>query len=472
MAKITDDDSGTNAASAPIVKRPDAGAGAAPALPNTPPPSTDSAPIAPPGLTAPPSRPTPAPASTGADFPTKPVVSGQSNGNVGAMVNGVQTFNDATVPRSFIDRAAAAPSVSDVASTIPKPTLSGTFNGRTYSGAELDKLANSVNVVPAANFTRPGLGTLGMPVSADQGIQMAAMSIPRPVAPANQDAGIARPAAVQRPDGYDPTAAARDYQSNLADVINRDPRSISGTAAHNADADRIWNRALAGSSIRKQNAADAIYDKQISALTGMPQGIFDARNAAGNANARDQTQFADTQNTNATNLLRTGFETNARLTGAEARADALRYGADQRAGSTMYAADSRGNAARDVATTRANVPKIDSASTAAAGRIYQQVLQDGKSPEDAHAAVQGWLQARQGGAPSASSPQPQQSPSVPPPDVSAQDAQDQEEIDRRTPTSMDIYHLRTFVKSNPMLRGLFDARFGRGAADKVLGPQQ
>jgi len=376
------------------------------------------------------------------------------------MVNGVPTFSDATVPKSYIDRVGSSPNLSDAAATITRPTPSATFNGRTYSGAELDQLANT-NVVPSASFTNPGLGTVGMPVSPDDGVRVAATNIVRP-AQATQDVGGTWN--TQRPGSYDPTEAVGRYRSDLADIINNDPRSLLGTAAHNAEADRIWNRNTANSRAGR-SAADAIYEKQIGTLDALPQGVFDAQNMAGNANARNQTQFADTTATNATNLLRTGFETNARLTGAEARADALRYGADRRADSTIYAADSRGNAQRDVATTRANTPKIDSASTAAAGRIYQQALQDGKSPEDAHAAVQGWLQARQTGARSSE----QQQPSAP---VAPGNTNGQQQNGGNAPTAMDINHLRTFSKSNPMLRGLFDARFGRGASDRVLGPQQ
>lgn len=402
-----------------------------------------AAPPVPPTLNTPP-PPLP-PAFTGVQRPTAtmnadasqsarptPGPSTPASPPIGATVNGVPTFNDATVPKGFVDVTNSTLSSPVAASSIPRPTPSGTFNGRTYSGAELDNLARSVNTIPSENFTKPAIGTLGTPVSQDQGVQIAAMNIARPVA--SLDPSGARPVAS---GSYDPTAAGRDYQSDLASIFNKDPRSVLGTAAHNADADRIWNRNTGN------DRAGALYQQQVGELTGTARDIFNAANQAGNENARD-----------ATSVARANLETNARLGAADTRATATDFSAVQRADSTRYAADSRGNAARDVATTRANTPKVDSAGAAAAGRIYQQALQDGKSPADAAAAVQAWYQARiqsstpngQSGAPSAPAQQPGSNPAIPAEAIAK-------------------------LRANPHWYSFFDQKYGNGAAAQYLKQQ-
>ena len=265
------------------------------------------------------------------------------------------------------------------------------------------------------------------------------------------------------PQSYDPASAARDYQSDLASIINKDPRSVSGTAARNAEVDRIWNRNTARNNSDRR-AADATYLQQIGALSALPQGVFNAANLAGNENANNANKYGIAGLESLTSRNNAAMNYNSRLSAAEARAYALRYGADQRLTGTQYAADSRGDAMRDVATTNASRPRTNAAfehgSAMAYSNAYTQAKQQGASDSDAIAAAQNSRAAfeNRNSQPKNASAQPgATSPSASPAAST-----------KGGPTQFDIQ----FLKDNPAFRDKFETRFGKGSADKAIGNQQ
>jgi len=145
----------------------------------------------------------------------------------------VPTSNPAPLPPANLAPPVTRPVFNDV-STSMSTALAGApagaagggspravVNGRVISPDEITKLSNT-NVISSDAFRNPGIGTLGIPVSTDQGVQLASQGINRP---------SATPA-------FDPQAAIQDGQrrarSNLADILSEDPRSILGSAAYNA----------------------------------------------------------------------------------------------------------------------------------------------------------------------------------------------------------------------------------------------
>jgi len=405
---------------------------------------TSAAPPVPPTLNSP-----PPPLPPG--FTQRPTATTATSDIVRPDAQSSGTF-DATAPKGYVDVTGTAASTSDATPTIQRPTPPGTFNGRTYSGAELDNLAARVNTIPSENFTRPAVGTLGIPVSPDQGVRIAALSIPRPTAQASPGGDVPQPFAIERPGSYDPTGAARDYRTDIASILNKDPRSTLGTAAWNAYVDSIGNG--------RQGAVS--YQNKVGALLGAVKGTFDSQNQAGNANARDQTAWADNANTNTTNVSRSGLLANSRLGAADARADAMNYGADTRA-----------DAARYVADARANTPKIDAAADAAFSRAYQAALQNGATEDEARAAAGkvrlDLLRLRQQGVPGAQSPDDQQSPSSPaaPRGGQPSSALQQPQQPLLQPPAAAI----GFLRANPHFYDQFDAKYGKGAAAQYLRAQ-
>lgn len=113
------------------------------------------------------------------------------------------------------------------------------------------------------------------------------------------------------PGAYDPTSSSSDYASDLASIASRDPRSVLGRAAWNAHVDDVWNKSTG-------KRAPSLADPPASALA-----MFNARNQAGNENARDQTMFADQANKGLASLA--GIDTKGQygLDAAQIRADAI-----------------------------------------------------------------------------------------------------------------------------------------------------
>lgn len=282
---------------------------------------------------------------------------------------------------------------------------------KTVSNDQLQSLANT-NVVPSDAFRNPGMGTLGTPVSQNQGVMAAALN-----------RGIAY---------YDPSAAARDYQSDVASIINKDPRSLSGTAAWNAYADSVWDRNTGNGAQGRAN-----YLNGIGSLQGAAKGTFDAQNQAGNENTRDQTSYANE-----------GLRSIASLSGVDLRG---RYGEDvaqTKAGASNFAANQKADATRYAADVRANAPKVDGPTEAAYSRAYQSALKRGRNPDQAREEAGQFLQSlkqnrqsQYGGGGS--------SPSAP-----------------RIPQGAIDY-----LRSNPNLAEQFDAKYGNGAASQYLRNQ-
>lgn len=323
-----------------------------------------------------------------------------------------------------------------------------TVNGRVISPDEINRLANT-NVIPTASFTRPGIGTLGNDVTPAAGVNIAAMNTSRPTAFSE---GLPQPGYIERPGSYDPTEAARDYRTDLASILSKDPRSTLGTAAWNAYVDSKGNGAQ----------GQAKYRSSIAALIGSARGTFDSQNQAGNANARDQTAWADNANTNTANVSRSGLLANSRLGAADARADAMNYGADARADSARYVADAR-----------ANTLKVDSAADAAYSRAYMAAMQNGATTDEARAAAGkvrlDLLRLRQQGVPGAQSPDDQQSPSSPaaPRGGQPSSALQQPQQPSLQPPAAAI----GFLRANPHFYDQFDAKYGKGAAAQYLRTQ-
>jgi len=355
------------------------------------------------------------------------------------------------LPPGFTER----PTATNIASGIVRPVPSAgsaTVNGRAISPDEINRLANT-NVIPTASFTNPGIGTIGQPVSPDQGLRVAALNIQRPSAQTSPSDAIPRPFAIERPGTYDPSDAASRYRSDVADIINKDPRSVLGTAAHNAAADLAWDRNTGQDGLARTN-----YQNAVGTLLGGVQREFDARNQAGNSNARDQTQWADSVNTNEANVARSGVLADGRIGAAQTRADAMSYGADTRADATRYAADAR-----------ANAPKVDSAADAAYSRAYQAALQNGGTTDEARAAAgkvrSDLLRLRlQGNA--GAQQQDDYQPSAPPvqngsPQASAS-RQPQQQLLQPTVEAIQ------YLQSKPHLAEQFDAKYGKGVAAQYL----
>jgi len=182
-------------------------------------------------LTAPSNVPDiPRPVATNSGAPPQPAPSLPVSRPIGAAVAANSTAPvgaAATTPSPVVD-----PSTQDLDSAgVLKPVAASgtaTVNGVPVSSDTINRLANT-NVIPSASFRNPGIGTIGTPVSSEQGIQAAASNIPRPVNDAIQSA-------------YDQAlndqqTAARNAEANRNAILNRDPRSTMGTAASNASVD-------------------------------------------------------------------------------------------------------------------------------------------------------------------------------------------------------------------------------------------
>lgn len=174
---------------------------------------------------------------------------------------------------------------------------------RTVAGDRLQSLADT-NVASSEGYRNPGIGTLGTPVSQNQGV--AAAGFNRGIAYYDPSAGYSRAS----PGSYDPTSSASDYASDLASIASRDPRSVLGRAAWNASAEDTWRR---NTGQRPQGIAD---------LTSAAGAMFNARNRSGDENARDQTMFADQVNKGIASMA--GIDTKGQygLDAAQIRADA------------------------------------------------------------------------------------------------------------------------------------------------------
>lgn len=171
------------------------------------------------------------------------------------------SFGATTVPAST--SAPDAPPASTGVTPAPIPGAgSATVNGRAISPAEIDRLSTT-NVIPAASFTNPGIGTIGVPVSSSDGARLATNAITRPT------------------PSVDVASAIQDAQnrarSDTLDILNRDPRSALGGTAHNLEADLIWNTNVG----RGGRAAVGQYQNGMNALMSRATAPATAAEAVG-----------------------------------------------------------------------------------------------------------------------------------------------------------------------------------------------
>jgi len=100
-----------------------------------------------------------------------------------------------------------------------------------------------------------------------------------------QDQSLATRSIGSLPQGYDPSAAARNYQSDFASIVNKDPRSPLGIAARNAEVDRIWDRNTGPqqghAGVVNRQLADEKYQRTIGGLDSLPRDVFNAESQAG-----------------------------------------------------------------------------------------------------------------------------------------------------------------------------------------------
>lgn len=321
---------------------------------------------------------------------------------------------------SFAARAASAGGVK-------QPDGSYAFSnmkGQSGYNANLDSLGDNTNVADANNMAHPGLGVAtsnpsggSFTPSVEQGASIASL-------PQNYGA----------PASYDPAQSASDYASDLASIASKDPRSVLGRAAWNASvdaasaADTARRDAVNGNGGRRTIASPPA--DTTGALFGAAGNIFNDQNKSGIAGLE-----ALASNNNA----RLNYD--SRLAAADSRANALMYGWGRRADATENAATTRANATTTAATTRANTPKVDAADTHGYWAAYNNAIGMRKSPEEARAIADG-------GRPQSQAPKQNQAPS-----------------------QYDVQFLKENVKNNPALKARFDAHYGSGAADRVIGGQ-
>lgn len=220
---------------------PTVGATAAPAVSIAPPPSAPV--VADPRL----SPAANSAATTASAAPGASSVSGRPLG-YGQNINGVATFSDGSGT-----------------SGIP----------RTVSDTQIADLGKRVNTISDANFVNPGIGTNG--VTPELG------SVP-----------VTRPGSGSAAD-YDPLAdiqaAQNSARSNVASIINEDPRSALGRAARNA---RISLADIKGNRTSRYGTGLSPYQEAIGGLIqGANQESTDATQTA-LAHLRDQGETART----------------------------------------------------------------------------------------------------------------------------------------------------------------------------------
>jgi hypothetical protein len=285
-----------------------------------------------------------------------------------------------------------------------------------------------------------GRGGLDGTLSLEQGAAMRGLNSPSP------------------PQGYDPTEAARNYRTDIAAILNKDPRSTLGGAAWNAYADRVWDRNVGPQSgragIANRQLADAVYQQKINALSGVPQNEFTAQNQAGNDFQRNLTTAFDAAGRNAAAMAAArmkadstvdtaGIKATSANQVADTKADSYKYSADQRLTGTQATADARTKAAQISAERQ----RVDAAADATFSRAYQSALARGMPPDQARAeasqaqsALLNQRATRLQGTTTGKSP-----------------------ISRIPQGAIDL------LKKNPDKRADFDAMFGVGASRQYLG---
>jgi hypothetical protein len=189
---------------------------------------------------------------------------------IGQMVGGVATFSDGSIPGT-------PKTISD--NQMQQLIQSSAQPRNPYLGPEGGVLsaANGGNAITQDQGVRAAMLTRTMPNFGDQATM----------------AGQDQPTLTRRlptfgPGAYSPDDAAASYKSDLASILNKDPRSPLGIAARNisVDASHAVARSRSGSSPSE-------YDNQLGALLGAVKDQYLGANQAGEANARDQTQYGN-----------------------------------------------------------------------------------------------------------------------------------------------------------------------------------
>jgi len=360
-----------------------------------------------------------------------------------------------TVMRPTAISAAGTPSAGAAppdAASVTRPTFGDVNAGSSTTGG-MPRVIDDANVAgvlknhDAAAYSAPGTNNdaaVANLLARTPTLEQGADQIARNQAVLSKDVGF----------NMDPAYMAQQQdKSDLGAIAVKDPRTLAGIAARNAAID-------AGSSFGTRQSRAIAYNDTM-------QSLIDQAGAPVRAATLASKETADTQREamrQAGDTARSNIAAQAQRYSADSKGDAVRDVAGTRGDAARYVADARGDAARDVATTRANTPKVNQAETKMFHNTYQHaydsLTQGGMAPEEAAAqaaqfgtnAVLGYRNMNSNTPLNSNTPQGQNQPAPQPQEPPK-------------PSAFDVQYL----KSNPQMRALFDARFGKGASNLHLG---